>query len=224
MLLGGAIGASAGIAVTVMSRILQLMHEVLFGIEHGTRLSAGLAIEHWRVMVVPIAGGLVLGAVMNLSGRFRSRRIVDPIEANAIYGGRMSLLDSLGVGLECLISSGNGASVGLEAGYTQVGSGLASQLGELLRLRRNDLRILVGCGAAGGIAAAFNAPLAGAFYAFELVLGGYTVAAVAPVVVSAWQAASLRNSLATTPDRSRSQPTPSRSGRMSFRWCSLLRC
>jgi len=161
------------------------MHEILFGIEHGTRLSAGLAIEHWRVMVVPIAGGLVLGAVMNLSGRFRSRRIVDPIEANAIYGGRMSLLDSLGVGLECLISSGNGASVGLEAGYTQVGSGLASQLGELLRLRRNDLRILVGCGAAGGIAAAFNAPLAGAFYAFELVLGGYTVAAVAPVVVSA---------------------------------------
>ena len=185
VLLGGAIGASAGIAVTAMSRILQLMHEILFGIEHGTRLSAGLAIEHWRVMVVPIAGGLVLGAVMNLSGRFRSRRIVDPIEANAIYGGRMSLLDSLGVGLECLISSGNGASVGLEAGYTQVGSGLASQLGELLRLRRNDLRILVGCGAAGGIAAAFNAPLAGAFYAFELVLGGYTVAAVAPVVVSA---------------------------------------
>ena len=185
MLLGGAIGASAGIAVTAMSRILQFMHEILFGIEHGTRLSAGLAIEHWRVMVVPIAGGLVLGAVMNLSGRFRSRRIVDPIEANAIYGGRMSLLDSLGVGLECLISSGNGASVGLEAGYTQVGSGLASQLGELLRLRRNDLRILVGCGAAGGIAAAFNAPLAGAFYAFELVLGGYTVAAVAPVVVSA---------------------------------------
>jgi CIC family chloride channel protein len=84
-----------------------------------------------------------------------------------------------------MISSGSGASVGLEAGYTQVGSGLASRAGEILRLRRNDLRILVGCGAAGGIAAAFNAPLAGAFYAFELVIGGYTVAALAPVVVSA---------------------------------------
>src|SRR6516165_8903622 len=185
VLLGGAIGASAGIAVTAMSRILQLMHEILFGIEHGTRLSAGLAIEHWRVMVVPIAGGLVLGAVMNLSGRFRSRRIVDPVEANAIYGGRMSLLDSLGVGLECMISSGSGASVGLEAGYTQVGSGLASTLGDIIRLRRNDLRILVGCGSAGAIAAAFDAPLAGAFYAFELVISGYNVGAFAPVVLSA---------------------------------------
>jgi CIC family chloride channel protein len=185
VMLGGAIGVSAGIAVVAMSRILQFMHEFLFAIEHGTRLSAGPAVDPWRAILVPIFGGLVLGAVMNLSGRFRSRRIVDPIEANAVYGGRMSLLDSLGVGLECLISSGTGASVGLEAGYTQVGSGLASKLGEILRMRRNDLRILVGCGTAGAIAAAFDAPLAGAFYAFELVLGGYTVAALAPVVVSA---------------------------------------
>jgi CIC family chloride channel protein len=185
VMLGGAIGVSAGIAVVAMSRILQFMHEFLFAIEHGTRLSVGLAVDPWRAILVPIFGGLVLGAVMSLSGRFRSRRIVDPIEANAIYGGRMSLLDSLGVGLECLISSGTGASVGLEAGYTQVGSGLASKLGEILRMRRNDLRILVGCGTAGAIAAAFDAPLAGAFYAFELVLGGYTVAALAPVVVSA---------------------------------------
>jgi CIC family chloride channel protein len=106
VLLGGAIGVIAGIAVTVMSHIVQWMHEFLFAIEHGTRLSAGLAIEHWRVILVPAVGGLVLGVVMSLSGRFRSRRIVDPIEANAIYGGRMSLLDSLGV-------------VGLEAGYTR---------------------------------------------------------------------------------------------------------
>ena len=67
------------------------------------------------------------------------------------------------------MSNGAGASIGLEAGYTQVGSGFSSRLGEILRLRRNDLRILVGCGAAGAIGAAFDAPLTGAFYAFELV-------------------------------------------------------
>jgi chloride channel protein, CIC family len=185
VLLGGAVGLLAGIAVVMMGRILELMHELFFAIERGTLLGAGPAVAPWRAICVPIVGGLVLAIVMKLSGRFRSRKIVDPIEANAILGGRMSLLDSLGVGLECLISSGSGASVGLEAGYSQVGSGLASYLGYMLRLRRNDLRTLVGCGAAGAIAAAFDAPLAGAFYAFELVISGYNVGAFAPVVLSA---------------------------------------
>jgi len=82
-------------------------------------------------------------------------------------------------------SSGVGASVGLEAGYTQFASGIASRIGMAFRLRRADLRILVGCGAAGGIAGAFGAPLAGAFYGFELIIGGYTPNSLAPVAVSA---------------------------------------
>ena len=78
-----------------------------------------------------------------------------------------------------------GASVGLEAGYTQLASGIASRIGRAFRLRRADLRILVGCGAAGGIAGAFGAPLAGAFYAFELVIGNYSVTSLAPVAIAA---------------------------------------
>src|SRR6202011_5786481 len=77
------------------------------------------------------------------------------------------------------------ASVGLEAAYTQIGAALASRLGRSAGLRRDDLRLLVGCGAAGAIAAAFNAPLTGAFYAFELVIGTYSLATLAPVVVAA---------------------------------------
>jgi CIC family chloride channel protein len=183
--LAALVGAGAGVAVTVMSRTTQLLHELLFAIEPGAHLSASSGLEPWRVVGVPVLGGLLLGAVMSVSGRFRSRQVVDPIEANALYGGRMSLLDSLGVGLETMISNGAGASVGLEAGYSQVGSGLASTVGGYLRPRRNDLRILVGCGAAGAIGGAFDAPLTGAFYAFELVIGGYAVAALAPVVASA---------------------------------------
>jgi CIC family chloride channel protein len=117
--------------------------------------------------------------------RWWPRRAIDPIEANALYGGRMSLNDSLIVVAQTLLSNGVGASVGLEAGYTQIGSALASRLGRAFRLRRNDLRLLVGCGAAGAIAAAFNAPLAGSFYAFELVIGTYSLATLAPVVGAA---------------------------------------
>ena len=96
----------------------------------------------------------------------------------------MSLSDSVVVMLQTMMSNGVGASVGLEAGYTQIGSAVASRLGRSFRLRRNDLRVLVGCGAAGAIGAAFNAPLTGAFYAFELIIGTYTLGTLAPVVVA----------------------------------------
>src|SRR5262249_47534111 len=66
----------------------------------------------------------------------------------------------------------------------QLASGIASRIGRAFRLRRKDLRTLVGCGAAGGIAGAFGAPLAGAFYGFELVIGNYSVTSLAPVGVS----------------------------------------
>jgi CIC family chloride channel protein len=135
--------------------------------------------------VGPALGGLVLGRVTLGLARLRPRRAVDPIEANALFGGRMSLSGSLIVVLQTIMSNGVGASVGLEAGYTQIGSALASRWGHAFRVRRNDMRLLVGCGAAAAIAGAFNAPLTGAFYAFELVIGTYTLVAFAPVAVAA---------------------------------------
>jgi len=136
-------------------------------------------------VAVPALGGLALGMVGLAITRWWPRQVVDPIEANALYGGRMSLGGSLLVVLQTIMSSGVGASVGLEAGYTQIGAALASRIGRSFRVRRNDLRVLVGCGAAAAIGGAFNAPLTGAFYAFELVIGTYSLATLAPVVVSA---------------------------------------
>ena len=84
-----------------------------------------------------------------------------------------------------IVSVGFGGSAGLEAAYTQVGSGFASKIGQNIRLRRQDLRVLVGCGSAAAISAAFDSPLAGAFYAFELVIGSYTLQYLAPVASAA---------------------------------------
>ena len=80
----------------------------------------------------------------------------------------MSLSDSMVITAQTVVSNGFGASVGLEAAYTQMGAGFASFMGAALGLRRPDLRTLVACGSAGAIAAAFGGPLTGAFYAFEL--------------------------------------------------------
>ena len=136
-------------------------------------------------MLVPSLGGLLLGVAFLLLLRWRPAREVDPIEANALHGGRMSFRGSVIVALQTVWSSGVGASVGLEAGYTQLASGIGASLGRGFHLRRADQRIMVGCGAAAAIAGAFGAPLAGAFYAFELVIGGYTPASLTPVGVAA---------------------------------------
>lgn len=182
--LAAGIGIGAGIVVVVMNGTIQLMHETLFGIPEGSRLSSASEIAIPRLLLVPMLGGLVLGLGGLALARWRPRRAVDPIEANALYGGRMSFTDSIIVCVQTLLSCGVGASVGLEAGYTQMGSAIASSIGRSFRLRRSDLRLMVGCGAAGAIGAAFNAPMAGAFYGIELVIGTYTIANLAPVVVA----------------------------------------
>src|SRR6201999_3230892 len=107
------------------------------------------------------------------------------VEANALHGGRMSLSDSLRLTVLTIFSAGVGASVGMEAAFTQLGAGTASRTARIFHLGGVDLRTFVGCGAAAAISAAFNAPLAGAFYAFELIIGSYSPLVLAPVAIAA---------------------------------------
>jgi chloride channel protein, CIC family len=179
------VGAIAAILVAVTSAAVDLLHHVFFGLPWGERLSGTRSLSSPVLALMPAAGGLILGTTGIVIKLWRPRRPIDAIEANALQGGRMSLLDSILIACQTIISCGFGASVGLEAGYTQIGAGLASKLGAAFRLRRSDMRTLVGCGAAGAIAAAFGAPLTGAFYGFELIIGTYTPFGLAPVVAAA---------------------------------------
>jgi len=174
------VGALAGLAVAGMGELVSLMHQVLFALDPGERLSGRAAIDPLRAVLVPTIGGLLFGLVSAYIARRRGTE-VDPIEANALHGGRMSMRGSLIVAAQTVWSSGIGASVGLEAGYTQLASGLGSAIGRAFRLRRSDMRMMVGCGAAGAIAGAFGAPLGGAFYGFELIIGSYSIQGLAPV-------------------------------------------
>src|ERR1700686_3178809 len=185
VVLAALVGTISGWVVVAMSIAVAGLHALLFNVEIGDRLSSQYSIEPLRALLVPSLGGLLLGVAFLLLQRWRPAREVDPIEANALHGGRMSFRGSVIVALQTVWSSGVGASVGLEAGYTQLASGLAASLGRAFHLRRADQRIMVGCGAAAAIAGAFGAPLAGAFYAFELVIGGYTPASLTSIGVAA---------------------------------------
>jgi len=185
VVLAALVGTAGGLVVAAMGAAVEALHVVLFDLDAGGRLSSQIKIEPLRALLVPSLGGLLLGVAFLWLARWRPEREIDPIEANALHGGRMSFRGSLIVALQTIWSSGVGASVGLEAGFTQLSSGLAASLGRAFHLRRADQRLMVGCGAAAAIAGAFGAPLAGAFYAFELIIGGYTPASLTPVGVAA---------------------------------------
>ncbi len=183
------LGVAVGLGTLLLHLTVLYIHQIVFALPPGTHLSSADAIDRYRIIVVPAAGGILLGIVMLLSRFWKKHEIVDPIEANAIYGGRMSPWGSVRLLVKTLISNASGASLGMEAAYTQTGSGFFSYAGQKLHLRRQDMRILVAAGSAAAIAAAFNAPMAGAFYGFELVLGTYTVLALSQVSAAALAAA-----------------------------------
>ncbi len=180
------IGLLSGLLVAAISKLSEFAHALLFDIPFDAHLSASGVISWQRTLLVPMLGGVVLAVIGVLAaGRLKGQQYADAIEANALYGGRVSFRGSLLISIQTLLSNGFGGSVGLEAGYTQICSMFGSHVGQRLAARRNDMRLLVACGAAGAISAAFSAPLAGTFYAFEVVLGAYTAARLVPVVASA---------------------------------------
>jgi CIC family chloride channel protein len=177
------IGTAAGVLAVLQARIAHYLQMWFYGIDFEERLSAATKIQPIDMLWLPL-GGLALGLFTWAVRRRRKAPLIDVVEANALHGGSLPLTDSIVVCAQTLISNGVGGSVGLEAAYAQAGGAAAAAAGRRLKLRRHDMRILVGAGAGAAIGAAFGAPLTGAFYAFEIVIGSYTPSAIAPVAAA----------------------------------------
>ncbi len=206
ILLAIATGTIAGLATVVVGAGARTLQDLLYRLPVDFRLSGAPRLTLGQLAILPL-GGLVL-ILFNWIVRARRRALIDAVEANALHGGRLSTPDSLVIAGQTLLSNGFGASVGLEAAYAQLGALIASLTGLRLRLRRSDVRILVGAGAGGAIAAAFGAPLAGAFYGFEIVIGAYTPSAIAPVVAAALAGSQVAQRLGVVPYQLYAQPGP----------------
>jgi CIC family chloride channel protein len=201
-----AVGMVAGLFTVVIGGMARTLQHAFYHLPATTRLSGLPTLSPAQLAILPIGGALLI--VFSLAVRSRKRALVDAVEANALHGGRMSVRDSLVIAGQTILSNGFGASVGLEAAYAQIGGVISSVAGQRLNLRRGDLRVLVGAGAGGAIAAAFGAPLAGAFYAFEVVIGAYTPSAIAPVVAAALAGAQVAQRLGVVPYLVNVQPGP----------------
>ena len=178
------VGGVVGLVTYGLRERVYFLHQVDFNLIPGSYLSAQTHVDLYRLLLVPAIGGLILGGVTLVAHRIRPTEIIDPIEANALYGGQLSLRDSARLTGLTVISNACGASVGMEAGYSQMGAGIFAKVGDYFHLRREDQRTMVTAGAAAAIAAAFNAPLSGAFYGFELIHGSYSSRLLAPVTAA----------------------------------------
>lgn len=139
----------------------------------------------WHILLMPAVGGLIVGPLVHFwFPGSRGHGVPEVISAVALHGGKMHLRDGLGKMLACSLSIGCGGSVGREGPVVHLGATLASSFGRSLHLSTRHMRTMVGCGAAAGIAASFNAPIAGVMFALEVILADYGLATFSPIVLS----------------------------------------
>lgn len=143
------------------------------------------ALGIWFVVLVPVVGGLIYGPlVARFAPEARGHGVPEVMLAVNRLGGRMRPQVPIVKSLASALCIGSGGSVGREGPIVQIGSALGSVTGQLVRLSETQLRLLVACGAAGGISATFNAPIAGVFFALELILRNFETRSFGLVVLS----------------------------------------
>jgi CIC family chloride channel protein len=184
------VGAGAGLGAIGFRWLIVTFTHLFSG--HADYSAAGHAsnprlawLGPWFVLLAPAVGGLLYGPLVQRFAReARGHGVPEVMFAVARRGGRIAPRVAVVKSLASALCIGSGGSVGREGPIVQIGSALGSSVGQALRLTENRLRVLVACGAAGGIAATFNAPLAGVFFAMELILRDFTAESFGAVVLA----------------------------------------
>jgi CIC family chloride channel protein len=178
-------GAIAALGAIAFRWLIGFVQQLGFGTSGDNLATPAAALPWWQVLAAPTIGGLAVGLFIHyvMPGR-RPQGVADVIEAAGFKGGQMSLRDGLFAALASGVSLGAGASVGREGPVVHLGASIGSWVASRLGLSRARTLTLLGCGVASAVAASFNAPIAGVFFAHEVVLGHYAASAFAPVVIA----------------------------------------
>jgi CIC family chloride channel protein len=139
---------------------------------------------YWR-LVLPAAGGLLVGPIIYFFAReSKGNGVPEVMAAVALRGGVIRRRVVAATAVASAFSIGSGGSTGREGPIVQIGSAVASTIGQILKLPATQMRTMVGCGAAAGLAATFNAPIAGALFAAEIIVSDFGVAQLSPIVIA----------------------------------------
>ncbi len=177
-------GLTGGLGAVFFRYLIAFFQRLIFG-HAGDMGTVAAALPWWYVLVGPALGGAVVGPVIYFFAReAKGHGVPEVMNAVATEGGIIRKRVVFVKTLASAVCIGSGGSVGREGPIVQIGSAIGSSLGQLLGVRMDQMRILVGCGAAAGIAATFNAPMAGAIFALEVILADFTLATFTPIVLS----------------------------------------
>ena len=190
VLVASLIGLLGGYAAVGFRLLIQHMQQWIWSSpelpsEHYSLLEWLITLDWYWIVSIPMGGGLIVGLLVHYGApEAKGHGVPEVMQAVAVAHGRIR---ARVVAIKALASSiciATGGSVGREGPIVQIGSAMGSSCGQLLGLGPRRMRTLVGCGAAAGIAATFNAPVAGALFAVEVILGDFGVPQFSPIVIS----------------------------------------
>ncbi|MEZ4323126.1 MAG: chloride channel protein [Myxococcota bacterium] len=181
MLLGVLVGVLGGVSAALFDGLTVLTGRLLL----GTSEPSITAVDVVWSLGGPLVGAVVAGSIVTwLVRESRPRGIADVVAAVGIDGGRVSARDGVASAAAAAIALGSGHSGGREGPIVQLASSLASTACRRLDIAPSRIRVLVAAGAAAGIAASFNTPIGGAFFAMEVLLGSFALEGFAPIVAA----------------------------------------
>jgi chloride channel protein, CIC family len=185
LLWAGLVGCLGGLSAIAFREAIQGM--LWFWTRHtGSLEGVAAQLTWWQRFLIPSLGGGAAGLVLHFGSRFgRGQRSTDYMEAAAVHRGPISVRRSLAKSLSSLVTIGSGGSIGREGAMVQLSALIASWLGQQRGLSTPRWRLLVACGAAGGIAAVYNVTIAGALFVAEIVLGSIAMESLGPLLVAA---------------------------------------
>ena len=185
LVLAALIGFAGAYCAIGFRELYLAIQTIAFGTDADALIGEIGGLPAWQIVAAPTAGGLLVGLFYYfvMPGR-HPQGVADAMESVAFRSGRMDWRAGLGAAFGSAASIGTGASVGREGPVIHLGASLASFVGARLALSRSQMVTLLGCGVAAAISASFNAPIAGVFFALEVVIGHYALSAFAPIVIA----------------------------------------
>ncbi|MFL2915064.1 MAG: chloride channel protein [Nitrospinia bacterium] len=184
LLLAAVIGFLAGLASTLFRRLIEFFGDV-FSADGLTVIGITGSSIPFLLPLLPMVGGIITGIICHFfPDAVKENGVHRVMHAVAMKAGKIRKRTLLTCSTTSALTIGSGGSAGREGPTVQIGSAVGSALGNLFHLSHERVQVLVGCGAAAGIAASFNAPLAGVLFALEIILTNFTIHTFSPIVVA----------------------------------------